>query len=110
MNFWWKVGLIALAVITVFDAGYFLKGKFEEANQAQLLREQIKTTREEQERVNGRATRAEKDLLLERQKYASLAKKWSVIRDAENHSVCLLDADTLSLLRDAAKPAGIPAR
>ena len=46
MNFWWKFGLIAGAVLVVFNAGYFIHGKFEEAAQADALRQQIKATSE----------------------------------------------------------------
>lgn len=107
---WWKAAAVLVVAGWLFLAGYWLKGVVEESEQADVLREQIKTNREAQERVNARAALAESQLAAERAKAAALNRKWSKIRETEGRSVCTLDDDTLGLLREARKPAGVPAR
>lgn len=101
MPYQWKIGLIALAVVAAFGTGTYLKGKFEEAAQAKLLRAQIEATAKRQAEVEAVARAAEAALLTERQKSAMLSKKLGGIRASQTHSVCKLDPDVIGLLRDA---------
>ena len=109
MNAWWKIGLVAAAILLVFDAGYYVKGKFDEADQAEVLRDQIRADRTEQDRVAGVAKAAEADLLAQRQKLANLNKRWSAYRAQKDHTDCRLDPDAIGLLKDATSGAsGLP--
>lgn len=101
MSYQWKLGLVALAVVALFNLGSYVRGKFDEADQAQLLRKQIAATAEKQDRMNDVAKHAEAALLTERQKSAMLGKKLGAIRASQTRPVCNLDTDVLGLLRDA---------
>lgn len=107
---WWQSVAACAVVIWLFLAGFWLKGVVAEAAQAEVLREQIKANREAQDKLNAVARAAEATLAAERQKAAELNRKWRKTRDAENRAVCALDDDTLGVLREAARPAGVPAR
>ncbi len=107
---WWQSVAACAVVIWLSLAGYWLKGVVAEAEQADVLRGQIKANREAQDRINAVAQAAETTLAAERQKAAELNRKWRKTRDAETRAVCALDDDTLGVLREAARPAGVPAR
>lgn len=107
---WVKPVAACAVVVWLFLAGFWLKGVVAEAGQADVLREQIKASREAQEKLNGIATAAEAKLAAERQQAAELNRKWRKTREAENRAVCPLDDDTIGVLREATRPAGVPAR
>lgn len=100
--------LIASAALSVFLLGFYIKGKFEEAEQAAVLRQQIKAGIERQDRINQIARDTEAALLTERQKSAMLKQKWSALRGDKNRTVCTFDADTVGLLRTATSAGDAP--
>jgi Tfp pilus assembly protein PilO len=109
MPFWGKVGAIVAAVIVIFNAGFFIKGKFEEAAQADILRQQIKAQAEKQDDMKAKAEAAEAVLSALRRNQSDINRKWNQIR-AQDPSLCLLGDSRVGLLREATGPAGEAAR
>lgn len=109
MNFRIKIAALAATVLTVFLGGYFVKGKIEEAEQADLLRQQIRAQIERQDALTAIARRTEDELTRARAANANLNRRWNTLR-AEKPDPCLLDADRIGLLRDATAPLGEAAR
>lgn len=109
MPFWGKVGAIVAAVIVIFNAGFFIKGKFEEAAQADILRQQIKAQAEKQDDMKAKAEAAEAMLAALRRNQSDINRKWNQIR-AQDPSLCLLGDSRVGLLREATSPAGEAAR
>lgn len=105
-----RVGACALALLGFTLLILWIDGKFEDAAQADILRKQIAANVEKQDEITARAEKAEADVLTEKEKYANLQRQWRKIRASENHSVCALDGDTIGLLREATRAAGVPAR
>lgn len=104
-DFWVRAGAIAAAVLGIFLGGYFVKGKIEEAEQADILRQQIKTQIERQDAMAATAEKTEAELVQARSLNAKLNRKWSEIRAQDPHS-CLLGDSRIGLLRDATGPLG----
>lgn len=104
MNLWWKIGLIAAALTAFGGEVWYVRGKFEKADQAEAMAEQIKLSRTAQQKIEQRAAQAEAALASERQLTASLNQKWSKLRVSKNHTDCQLDAGTVGLLKDATDP------
>lgn len=102
-----KPYLVALGVFALLLLGAYAKGIYDEAGQADLLRQQIAATAERIDRQNAVAKRTEDDLQAARQNLATLNKKWNAVRAQKDRTVCRLDADTLGVLRaaTAAHPA-----
>lgn len=99
---WIRVGAVALAVLALLLIGGYVRGKFEEADQAQLLRQQIKDGIERQRtECRGQGNRGK--IADHAQQYAVLNNKWGDIRAKKDRNVCQLDADTVSLLKAASK-------
>ncbi len=99
-----KYSLAVALLVVCFVAGMWVKGKFEEAEQADLLRQQIAAQVKRQDDINAIAHRLEADLAKARQRSNNINRKWSVIR-AKNPSDCVLDDGRIRLLRDATTPA-----
>lgn len=100
-----KYGLAVALLVVVFVAGLWVKGKFEEAEQADILRQQIAAQVKRQDDINAASHRLEAELAKARKRSDNINRKWSVIR-AENPFNCVLDDSRIGLLRDATSPAG----
>lgn len=100
-----RMGLLTLAVLSVFLGGYFVKGKIEEAEQADVLRQQIRAQVERQDKLAAKAEAVEAELAVLRQKQSTINRKWSELR-AQEPSPCLLGDSRIGLLRDATGPVG----
>lgn len=104
-----RMGLLALAVLSVFLGGYFVKGKIEEAEQADVLRQQIRAQVQRQDELAAKAEAVEAELANLRQKQSTINRKWNQLR-AQESSPCLLGDSRIGLLRDATGPVGETAR
>lgn len=109
MSFWWKLGAIAAAVVVIFNAGFYVSEKFEEAAQADILRQQIKAQTEKQDSMAAKAEAAEAELSALRRNQSTINRKWNQIR-AKDPSLCLLGDSRVGLLRDATGPVGEASR
>jgi hypothetical protein len=106
---WIRAGALLAAVVLVFVGGYFVKGKIEEAEQADILRQQIKAQIERQDVLAENAKRTEAELARIRAEKTNTDREWDKIR-AEKPATHLLDARRIRLLRDATAPMGETAR
>ncbi|AWM37009.1 hypothetical protein GobsT_50940 [Gemmata obscuriglobus] len=96
-----KPYLIALGVLALLLFGGWMKGIYDEAGQADILRQQIAATAERIDRQNALAKKAEAEMQADRLALATLNKKWTAIRAQKDRAVCQLDADAVRVLKDA---------
>lgn len=100
----WKPYLAVLILVAGVLSGLYLRGLYEEAGQADILRQQIKAAAERQDEQNAIAQAAEDRLRADRENLATLNRKWNAIRANKDRAPCQLDADALRMLRDADAP------
>ena len=105
----WKPYLIGLGVLALLLFGGWMKGIYDEAGQADLLRQQIKATAERIDTQNAVAKRAEAQMQADRTTIAALNKKWTAVRANKDRAVCQLNADAIRVLKDASS-GDAPAR
>ena len=101
MTIWIRIAIVLSMIAASYGLGTYVKGKFEKAALADKLQEQIAAANEQIELKNALAVKTEADLQTERAANAELNRKWNKIRASKDRSVCLLDADTISLLQSA---------
>ncbi|MCE9562113.1 MAG: hypothetical protein K8U57_08665 [Planctomycetes bacterium] len=104
MTIWYKIAILIAALTAFGGEVWYIKGKFELADKAESLSEQIELTRVAQQKIDQRAVLAEAALATERQITASLNQKWSKARASKSHTDCSLPADALGVLKDATDP------
>ena len=109
MNPWWKMGITAVAIIFLFNAGFSVKGKFDEAAQADILRDQIKAATAKNDQLQKIAVKTEAKEAADRQVISSLQQQWSADRAKKKSPDCPLSSDSLSLLGQATVPHIRPA-
>jgi Tfp pilus assembly protein PilN len=102
---WLKAGAAVAVVVLIFVGGYFVKGKIEEAEQADILRQQIKAQIERQDVFAAAAKRTEDELARIKAEKSKTNREWDKIR-AEKPATHLLDDRRIRLLRDATAPMG----
>ena len=100
MNLWVKLGAVVAAIVVVFVAGLWINATMEEADQADILRKQIRVQIERQDRNDATARRVELELAEQRKKTANLYRRWSAIRETPSN-ICPLTDSRIRLLKDA---------
>lgn len=97
---YWKPAAILLAVLSVFYAGYHVRGAFDQIAAQKALEAQIEANKQAQDTLNAKSAKVEAELAAERIKSSDLNKRWRKI-NAQNHAVCNLSGDVIGLLKDA---------
>jgi 23S rRNA pseudoU1915 N3-methylase RlmH len=103
MNFWWKFAALATAIIGVFFGGTHYQSLVDSRKAAALVQEQRDANAKAQAELDKKAEIAERALAAERAKSADLADQWEKERHAKSHTVCILSAGSISLLKAASK-------
>ncbi len=105
----WKLIALVLAILSVFYAGYHVRGAFDQIAADKALAAQIETNKQAQDILNAKSAKLETDLAAERARSSDDKKRWSKI-NAQKHTVCALSPDVIQLYKDATTKQGDPAR
>ena len=98
---WLQVGGVAAVALALLLTGAYVQGKFEEAEQAEVLRTQIKDMTARLDKANTKAVEAEAEIQADRDALATLTRKWTRTRADKDRAPCQLDPDALGVLRGA---------
>lgn len=105
MTAWAKISIILAALALAFGGGFYTKGRFDRADDANALQAAINARIDAEQKAQEVSSAYEAWKTQNQQTIATLLQKAKVAHAKNPNSACRIDVDSLSALRAAATSA-----